>query len=315
MSETTLSSCSRSCAYVLVTAVGTSSASVKNIFLGTTYTSTVIPNTDISWNTGSSNITFSHTGTKIVEIVACLQVSCTNATTSVTWQLFKTGSVISTSLAIFMRSANNAYSSTISAIVSVTSSDTIYSQINVAGAGNTAVQPGTCIMVKCIGGTQTGPSSVLMSTLARSGYYELATTNNATQITTTTVSWASLLHNTTSLSNISWGTSHPSYTTSPSIGYLINITGYYQIIINAIMIAPVTTPVQFTISPLINNVLSVTSITQELHLTTSQPITFTHNRIIYLTATQIFGVNVVCSATSGTYLQTGSSIYIRLISV
>jgi hypothetical protein len=215
-----------------------------------------------------------------------------------------------------MRVVNTPFSSTISAITSVTSTDTIYAQINTTTT-NTIIQLGSSIMVKCIGGTQTGPSPVLMSTLVRCGYFALATATNTTTITNAVaVSWATSLNSSPSPTIVSWGTSSPTYTLGSGLtdtGYRINITGYYQIIINAVMQMQNGTG-SYTITPRIAGSPS-TEIKQQTTTTNATNVTCTYNRILNLTATQIFGVDAISSVATGVRLQTGSSIYIRLISV
>ena len=130
------------------TATTTVTTAARNLFAETNFATRSNAGSYIGYNTGTNQITFSHTGTRYVEVIFTGSVGATTASQTITLTLLNSGATVNTSQIFSGSTASQPRQVSLYGIFSVTSASTV--QINYSGGTNCYVGNGSSVIVRFI---------------------------------------------------------------------------------------------------------------------------------------------------------------------
>lgn len=149
MSATTnLSRCLKNFYMISGTGTTTLTTAARNLFAEANFATRTTAGSYIGYNTGTNQITFSHVGTRYVEVIFAGAVGAGTASQTITLTLLNSGATVNTAQTFSTGTASNPRQVSLSGIFSVTSASTV--QINYAGGTNCYVGNGSSVIVRFV---------------------------------------------------------------------------------------------------------------------------------------------------------------------
>lgn len=149
MSVTTkLSECLKNFYMISGTALTTSTTAARNLFAEANFATRTSAGSYIGYNTGTNQITFSHIGTRYIEVIFTGSVGASTISQTITLTFLINGATVNTTNTFSTGSPGQPRQVSFSGIFSVTSASTV--QINYSGGTNCWVGNGSSVIVRFI---------------------------------------------------------------------------------------------------------------------------------------------------------------------